>query len=123
MTLKVPCDIREQALTLWLQAYSRDENARIIGIGSGTVSKIIKAYNQRNPDFVLLREFVIAVKKEGGNIREFASAIRLKRFLRSHNLKEEQVESLLKKASIHCFKREVDIAKFVENVDKAGSGK
>jgi transposase len=64
MTSQVPPDVREQVLTLWLRAYSRDEIARIIGIGAGTVSEIVKSYNQRNPEFVLLREFVIAVKKE-----------------------------------------------------------
>jgi hypothetical protein len=118
MTSQVPPDVREQVLTLWLRAYSRDEIARIIGIGAGTVSEIVKSYNQRNPEFVLLREFVIAVKKEWGDIRQFASAIRLKRLLESHNLGEEQIESLLKKASIHCFKKEVGVERFIETVDK-----
>ena len=65
MASKVPSAIREQVLTLWLQAYSRDEIARIICIGAGTVSEIVRSYNQRNTEFVLLREFVIAVKKNG----------------------------------------------------------
>jgi hypothetical protein len=118
MTSKIPAEIREQVLTLWLQAYSRDYIARYVGIGAGTVSDIVKAYNQRNPEFVLLREFVVSVKKEGSDIKERASTIRLKRFLESHNLGEEQIESLLKKASIHCFKKEVGVAKFIEDVDK-----
>ena len=46
--------------------------ARIVG--TGTVSEIIKDYNQRIPEFVLLREFVVAVKKEGNDIKERASA-------------------------------------------------
>jgi hypothetical protein len=111
MTSQVPPDV-------WLRAHSRDDISRIIGIGAGTVSEIVKAYSQRNPEFVLLREFVIAVKKEGRNIRQFASAIRLKWLLESHNLGEEQIESLLKKASIHCFKKEVGVQRFIEEVDK-----
>jgi hypothetical protein len=118
MTSKIPAEIREQVLTLWLRAYSRDYIARYIGIGAGTVSDIVKAYNQRNPEFVLLREFVVSVKKEGGDIMELASTIRLKRLLASHNLGEEQIESLLNKASIHCFKKEVGVARFIEDVDK-----
>ena len=55
MTSKLPPEIREQVLTLWLQAYSRDEIAKIAGIGSGTVSEIVKDYNRRNPGFDLLR--------------------------------------------------------------------
>jgi len=119
MVSKVPPAIREQVITLWLQAYSRDEIARIVSIGAGTVSEIVKSYNQRNPELVLLREFVIAVKKYGGDIWQLASAIRLARLLESHNLGEEQIESLLKKASIYCFKKEVGIERFIEIVDKA----
>ena len=119
MTAKIPSDIREQVLILWLRGYSRDGIAQRIAIGAGTVSDIIKAYNQRNPEFALLREYIVAVKKEGVSIKEVASAIRLKRILESHNLGEEQIESLLNKASIHCFKKEVGMEKFIENVDKA----
>jgi hypothetical protein len=118
MTSKVPPEIREQVLVLWLRACSRDDIARIAGIGTGTVSEILKDYNQRNPEFVLLREFVVSVKKEGSDIKERASTISLKRLLESHNLGEEQIESLLKKASIHCFKKEVGVARFIEDVDK-----
>jgi hypothetical protein len=118
MTSKIPSEIREQVLTLWLRAYSRDNIARYVGVGAGTVSDIVKDYNQRNPEFVLLREFVVSVKKEGSNIKELASTIRLKRLLESHNLGEEQIESFLKKASIHCFKKEVGVDTFIKDVDK-----
>jgi hypothetical protein len=37
--------------------------AKIVGIGSGTVSEIVKDYNRRNPGFDLLREFVVAKKR------------------------------------------------------------
>jgi hypothetical protein len=115
MTSKVPPDIRELVLTLWLRAYSREEIARIIGIGAGTVSEIVKAYNQRNSEFVLLREFVIVVKKEGGQL---ASATKLQRVLESHNLGGEQIESLIRIAANHCFKKEVGVQRFIEEVDK-----
>ena len=119
MTAKIPSQIREQVLILWLRGYSRDDIARRIAIGAGTVSDIIKAYNQRNPELALLREYVVAVKNEGVSIKELASAIRLKRMLESHNLEEEQIESLLNKVSIHCFKKGAGLEKFIENVDKA----
>ena len=114
MTSRVPPDVREQVLTLWLRAHSRDEIARIIGIGTGTVSEIVKAYNQRNPEFILLREFVIAVKKEGGNIRHIASATRLNRLLESHNLGGEQIESFVRISVSHCFKKEIGVQRFIE---------
>jgi hypothetical protein len=113
---KVPPDIRERVLTLWLKAYSRDNIAHIVG--AGTVSEIVKAYIQRDPEFVLLREFVIAVKKEAGGIKQLATAARLQRFLESHNLDGERIESLINVTSSQCFKKGINVQEFVENVNK-----
>jgi hypothetical protein len=109
---KVPPDIRERVLTLWLKAYSRDNIAHIVG--AGTVSEIVKAYIQRDPEFVLLREFVIAVKKEAGGIKQLATAARLQRFLESHNLDGERIESLINVTSSQCFKKGINVQEFVE---------
>ena len=79
MVLQVPPEIRIEVLNLWLQACSsRDEIAKVVSIGAGTVSEILKAYRQRNPDFDHLRELVVAIKKEGANTEEYAYAIRLR---------------------------------------------
>lgn len=87
-------------------------------VGSGTVSEIVKDYIRRNPGFELLREFVVAIRKEGTNARHFASAIRLQRLLESHSLAAEQIESLIANAAIQCFKREVNLNKFIGDVNK-----
>lgn len=118
MTSKLPPEIREEALTLWLRAYSRDDIAKIVKVGSGTVSEIVKDYIRRNPGFELLREFVVAIRKEGTNARHFASAIRLQRLLESHSLAAEQIESLIANVAIQCFKREVNLNKFIGDVNK-----
>jgi hypothetical protein len=93
--------------------------AKIVGIGAGTVSEIVKAYGQRNPGFELLRELTVAVKREGSNIIEYASAIRLLRFLSNYGLTEEQMESLIRNSANHCFKKKVHIQRFIENVANA----
>jgi hypothetical protein len=118
MTSRLPPEIREQVLILWLKAYSRDDIAKIVGVGSGTVSEIIKDYNRRNLGFDLLREFVVAIKKEGTNVRHFAPAIRLQRLLESHSLTAEQIESFIANAAIQCFKRNEDLNKFIGDVNK-----
>jgi chromosome segregation ATPase len=117
MTSRLPPEIREQVLTLWLKAYSRDDIAKIMGIGSGTVSEIIKDYNRRNPGFDLLREFVVAIRKEGTCVRHYAPAMRLQRLLESHSLTAEQIESFIANVAIQCFKRNEDLSKFVEDVN------
>jgi transcriptional regulator with XRE-family HTH domain len=119
MAPRIPLEIREEILNLWLRAYSRDDIAKIVGVGAGTVSEIVKDYGQRNPGFELLRELVVALKREGSNIREYASAIPLRRVLNINNLSEEQVESLIRNAANHCFKKGIDIQRFIENVTSA----
>lgn len=105
-------------LTLWLKAYSRDDMAKIVGIGSGTVSEIVKDYNRRNPGFDLLREFVVAIRREGSSVRRYATAIRMQRLLESHNLTAEQIESFVTNVDIQCFKRNEDLNKFIGDVNK-----
>jgi hypothetical protein len=118
MTSRVPIEIREQVLTLWLQALSRDEIAKSVEIGAGTVSAIVKSYLSRNPDFDLYREFVVTVQKAGSNINELASAIRVQRLLRTNDLSAEQVESFLRDAAVHCFRKKIDIPRFIDNINK-----
>lgn len=89
-----------------------------VDIGSGTVSGIVNDYNRRNLGFELLREFVVAIRKEGTNVRHFASAIRLQRLLESHSLTAEQIESFIAIAAIQCFKRNEDLNKFIGDVNK-----
>ena len=119
MVPRVPPEIRQEILNLWLQAYSRDDISQILGISAGTVSEVVKTYGQRNPGFELLRELVVAIKREGSNTREYASAIRLRRLLNNNNLSEEEVDSLIRNATNHCFKQEVDMQSFIENVTSA----
>lgn len=118
MTSRVPIEIREQVLTLWLQALSRDEIAKSVEIGAGTVSAIVKSYLSRNPDFDLYREFVVTVQKAGSNINELASAIRVQRLQRTNDLSAEQVESFLRDAAVHCFRKKIDIPRFIDNINK-----
>ncbi len=105
-------------LTLWLKAYSRDDIAKIVGIGSGTVSEIVKDYNRRNPGFDLLRKIVVAIRREGGNVRQYATAIRIQRLLESPDLTAEQIESFVTNAYIQCFKRKEDLIKFIRDMNK-----
>ena len=116
MANRIPPEIREQVLTHWLKAISRDDIARTVGIGSGSVSEIVNEYKRHNPGFDLLREFVVAVRKEGTDIRKYGSTIRLQRLLETYDLSAEQIESFIASVAIQCYKRKVDLKKFIEDV-------
>jgi transcriptional regulator with XRE-family HTH domain len=119
MAPQAPPEIRVEVLTQWLQALSRDDIAKMVGIGACTVSEILKAYRQCNPDFDHLRELVVAIKRGGVSTEEYTYTIRLRRMLNDYGLSEEHIESLIRSAANHCFKKEVGIQKFIENVERA----
>jgi hypothetical protein len=68
-------------------AISRDQIAKGNQIGAGTVSEIIKQYKQKEysggnySDFDLIRELAVMLKREGVDVKSFASSIRIQRKL------------------------------------------
>jgi hypothetical protein len=115
--LEYPGGIRERVLFLWLKAKSRDEIAKIMGIGAGSVSEIMKAYRANDTDIDLEREYVKSVKRQGYSIDQLEPVIRLKNRLEILNWKEEQVETLLDKIEEHRFKEEKDADVFIEEFE------
>jgi hypothetical protein len=84
---KIPNTVRRQVITQWLYGFPRDQIAKGNQIGAGTISKIIKQCKQKEyPDgnfseFDLIRELAVMLKREGVDVKSFASSIRLQRKL------------------------------------------
>jgi hypothetical protein len=51
MGAKTPLSIRKEIISRWLKGHSRDQIAKEVDIGAGTVSSIIKEYKQNDQDF------------------------------------------------------------------------
>lgn len=118
MGSKTPPSIKKEVIRLWLKGIPRDQIANEVGIGAGTVSCIIKECRQNDPDFDLLREVAVIIKNEGMDLNFVSSSIRLKRELEVNGLNEEQIESLIEKIQVHCFKRGLDVGEFINRIFK-----
>src|SRR4051812_36618555 len=107
MEPKVLKSIKQQVIKQWLQGTSRDQIAKGIGIGAGTVSAIIKESKQKDiPDIDLLREVALVLKNEDLDLAVVADSIKLKNKLdEMMDLKEDQIEPFVETINIHCFKR------------------
>jgi hypothetical protein len=114
----IPKRIREKVLILWLQGISRDEIAKITGIGAGSVSEIMKAYRSNDSDIDLEREYVVNVRKQGHDIRQLESSIRRKNREAKLNWKEEQVETLFDRIEEHRFKERKEIEVFIKEFEE-----
>ncbi len=113
MGSKTPLSIKKEVIRRWLKGHSRDQIAKEVDIGAGTVSLIIKECRQDDPDFDLLREVAFIIKNESMDLNFLASSIRLRRVLEDNGLNEEQMESFIEKIEVHCFKRSLKVDEFI----------
>src|SRR4051812_43982297 len=119
MKPKIPISIRQQVIKQWLQGISRDQIAKNNGIGSGTVSTIIKECKRNDiPDIDLLREVALVLTNEDLDLAVFADSIRIKKKMDEMDLSEDLVESFIENINIHCFKRGLTAEEFVDIIDK-----
>ena len=114
MGTKIPPSIKMDVIKRWLKGHSRDQIAKEVDIGAGTVSLIIKECRQNDPDFDLLREVALIIKNENMDLNFIASSIRFRRILEDYGLNEEQIEPLIEKIEVHCFKCNLKFDKFIE---------
>jgi transcriptional regulator with XRE-family HTH domain len=118
MKPKIPISIRQQVIKQWLQGISRDQIAKNNGIGSGTVSTIIKECKRNDiPDIDLLREVALVLTNEDLDLAVFADSIRIKKKMDEMDLSEDLVESFIENINIHCFKRGLTAEEFVDIID------
>jgi len=117
--MRIPPEIKEKVVVLWIKAISRDDIAHRLDIGNGSVSRIIDQIRSREvPDIDLLRHIALKIKNEGFELAEVASGIRFSNFIKQMGSSEEEMEKLLKDLEIYCFKTEQDFHDFVGTVDK-----
>jgi hypothetical protein len=72
--------IKQRAIAQYLHGDSRDGIAADIGIGTGTVSNIVDEWKRvvQGSDYESVRELAINCKKEGVNLGDLMSALRIK---------------------------------------------
>jgi hypothetical protein len=113
-----PYSIKVKVIKEWIQGLSRDKIGQNNGIGTGTVTSIIKQAKTNIADIDLIRELAIKIKKEKLEINYFASAVRLKKLLDELELPEENVEALLEEINTHCFRHNINNKQFVSKIEE-----
>jgi transcriptional regulator with XRE-family HTH domain len=118
MKPKVPQYIKQKVIRQWLQGIARDQIAKDNGIGTGTVSAIIKDAKKDIPDIGLLREIALVLKSNDLDLSIFASSIRLQKRLDEMGLNEDQIESLIENINTYCFKLGLTFEEFINIIDR-----
>ena len=78
----IPRPIKVEVNRKWLQGKSRDQIAKEVGIGAGTVSSIINECTQNDSEFDRMRQVAVKMKNEGYTVESFACLVRIREILR-----------------------------------------
>jgi hypothetical protein len=74
----IPRPIKVEVIRKWLQGKSRDQIAKEVGIGAGTVSSIINECTQNDPEFDLMRQVAVKMKNKGYTVESFVCLVRIR---------------------------------------------
>ena len=109
--------IKKQVIAQYLHGVSRDRIAADNGIGAGTVSNIIDEWKKgvQGSDYESVRDLAIHCKKEGINLGDFMSALRIKNYIKQIGTEEERVEQFIAKCA-----NSQDPQKLVDVLEKIG---
>lgn len=118
---KIPGQIKEEVIRKWLMGVTRDNIARDLDIGKGTVSEIVNSYSLKDSEVSLVRQVALDIKELQADVMTFSQALRLKNILNGIGLKEDKIESLVKTAEVHCFRHGIEVREFFEIVEKVSS--
>jgi len=126
---KIPRPTSLQVTRAWFEGKSRDKIAEELQISTGAVSGIINDLRKKDPQFDLLREVAVKLKKQGMDIESYAPLVRLYEVLRekelltgiteheSLELMQDRLEAIIVDLEVFCFKKEqLSIQDFVSLV-------
>jgi len=129
MGAKIPRSIKVEVIRKWLEGKSRDQIAKELQIGFGTVSGIIKESRDNDPEFELLRALAVKLRDQGYDVQSFAHAVRLREVLKQkgglldttkeeghEEQVQEKIEALMMGLEVFCFKQDFSIMEFVNLV-------
>lgn len=125
---RIPQPVKLEVIRRWLRGYSRDEIAKDLDIGAGTVSGIIQEYRHDDADFELLRGVAVELRDRGLQVKDFTPLFRLKSHLEKMEVQLEidpnktlfsaykKFEAIIVTLEVLCFKLGMPMDQFLELV-------
>jgi len=97
MPAAIDTQVKKQVINQWLSGDSRDRIAADNNIGAGTVSNIINEWKKglADSEYETIRELAVFSKKQGLNLGEHASSVRLRNYIEKLGANQDQIESFI----------------------------
>ena len=118
MAARIPPAMKKKVIKEWLEGTSSNTISDNCEISETSVTNIIsQARSDDVSDIDLLREVVLALKKENISLTYYAHSIRIKHIYDELKLFEDQVESFFDRISVHCIENGIEERDFINSVD------
>jgi hypothetical protein len=85
---KIPRKVKEQIIKQWLYGLTRQQIAKQLSIGTGSVTGIIQEVRQAEDgfnDIELLREVAVSLRRDGLDVSQVAFARRLRLWMEENS--------------------------------------
>ena len=104
MTAPIPREARRIAWELYLGGKTLDLIADLTGISKTSVFNIARGIDDQDPDYVLMRTLAVNLRKNGSDLSQYASIIRISSLLDEYGVDYATGEELLGKFLPTCYK-------------------
>ena len=104
MTATVPRETRRTVWELYFGGKTLDLIADLTGISKTSVFNIVQDTASHDPDYVLMRTLAVNLRKNGSDLSQYASIIRISSLLEEYGVDYATGEDLLGKFLSTCYK-------------------
>ena len=108
MTAPIPREARRIAWELYLGGKTLDLIADLTGISKTSVFNIARGIEDQDPDYILMRTLAVNLRKNGSDLSQYASIIRISSLLDEYGVDYATGEELLGKFLPTCYKLQWD---------------
>ena len=108
MTTPIPRETRRIVWELYLGGKTLDLIAELTGISKTSVFNIVRDMGGHDPDYILMRTLAVNLRKNGSDLSQYASIIRISSLLDEYGVDYATGEELLGKFLPTCYKLQWD---------------
>src|SRR6476619_426875 len=118
MTATVPRETRQIVWKLYLGGKTLDLIADLTGISKTSVFNIVHDAASHDPDYVLMRTLAVNLRKNGSDLSQYASIIRISSLLEEYGVDYTTGEHLIGKFLSTCYKLQWELSVAVLTLQK-----
>ena len=121
MTNPIPEDIKQRIWQLYLKSVkplSLGKIGKMVGVSKTTVSTLIKEAKLQDPNYALMRALVDNLAKNGSDVFQYASCVRILNLIHEYQLAANEAEEIIRHLLPALYKGRWTVANAIDGLQK-----